>query len=309
MTGVQTCAFRSAAEFVIAWTSGGQDGSGSGVYAQRFQSDITPPLVSATFGLVNFTGNTLADAAGTVPPNTMGDVGAQHIVEFTNGVFAVYSKADGALVGAKISDTTFWTTKAGLSFSGGLTDPRILYDAASQRWFATELTKTSTGNLLLLARSDTSDPTGTWKGVSFTASSGFGDFDTLSLDADAVYIGTNNFDHAPPNSTLQGVSLFSIPKADLLASTPTLARMSKFEGLDPNQSGFTLQAATNYGPSTGHGTIIAMDRDSFQINRTNVLNPNGPGASLSATTGIVIPGYPTWLAAPHQINPTGRLSS
>ena len=118
-----------------------------------------------------------------------------------------------------------------------------MFDHASGRWFASEITTTSTGNKVLLGRSNSDDPTGTWKGVSFTANSGFGDYDTLGLDADAVYIGTNNFTSSTGSLTV--VSLFSIPKADLLANTPSITNMTSFENLDANARGFTLQGAVN----------------------------------------------------------------
>jgi hypothetical protein len=240
----------------------------------------------------NFTGNTLTDAVNLgdgvfAPPDTMGAVGPNQVVQLTNGVFAVYDKTTGALVGSKTTDTTFWTSKVGLSFSGGLTDTRILYDPSSQRWFATELTTANTGNKVLLGRSDTSDATGTWKGVSFTADSGFGDFDSLGLDADAVYVGTNDFTNGSSTGTFKGVSLFSIPKADLVASPPTLAHMASFQDQNANTRGFTLQGVVNLGSSNGHGVVIAVDNQSFgKIDRTTVNNPGAAGATLSATTVI-----------------------
>ena len=134
-----------------------------------------------TIGL-NFTGSTLNDARALTrtqfaPPDTMGAIGPNDFAELINGVFAVYDKSSGALVGSRISDTTFWSTKVGIGadLSAGLTDPRILYDPASRHWFATEVTAVSTGNLVLLGRSDTADPTGTWQGVSFVGDAGLAD--------------------------------------------------------------------------------------------------------------------------------------
>ncbi|MBI2561885.1 MAG: PEP-CTERM sorting domain-containing protein [candidate division NC10 bacterium] len=236
----------------------------------------------------NFTGitldTTIALGTGAAPPDTMGAVGPGHIVELVNGAYAVYTKAGGGVT-TPITDKAFWTN-AGLSLgSVGLTDPRVVYDHASGRWFAAQITTSNTHNEVLVARSNSSDPTAGWKAARFTGNTGFADFPTLSLDAGGVYIGTNNFTSA--SGPFKSVSLFSMPKSDLLASSPSLANMTRFDDLPANDRGFTLQGASNFGPSTGHGAIVAVDNDFFgQIDRFNVLGPGGAGATLSATTAV-----------------------
>jgi hypothetical protein len=82
----------------------------------------------------NFTGSTLFDS-GSIPPDTMGGVGPDHIVELINGRYSVYRKQDGVRVQTSTLDQ-FWID-AGVSFQVFFTfDPRILYDLVSQRWFA-----------------------------------------------------------------------------------------------------------------------------------------------------------------------------
>jgi hypothetical protein len=272
--------------------------------------DRTVPTFSVDSTL-NFTGLTGTDFksfhSGSLfaPPDSMGAIGPNHYVEFINGVFAIYNKSTGTLItGSKVSDSTFWKSTVGISNTftdPGLSDPRIIYDPASQRWFALEINIASTlngtnNNSVLLGISATSDPTGTWKGVTFLADSGFGDFPTLGLDANAVYIGTNDFSDNTPTGSLTGVSLFSIPKTDLTASTPTLADMTPNRDISipipppnpPPQVGFALQGATDFGSST-HGTIIAIDAYlSSTIDRYTVTNPGLPGASLSGPTQISV---------------------
>ena len=137
---------------------------------------------------------------------------------------------------------------------------------------------------MLLARSDSANPAGTWKAVSFLANSGFGDFDTLAVDSLGVYVGVNNFDSL---GNLTGVSLFSIPKSDLLAGTPTLANMTRFENLDANTYGFTPQGVNNSDAGRGRGVMIAIDNQSFNyLDRTTINNPGGAGATLSSTSDI-----------------------
>ena len=185
-----------------------------------------------------------------------------------------------------MSDVDFWTANGANPsvVDVGMTDTRILFDPASQRWFALEETK-GTHTLILLARSDTTDPAGSWKEVGFVGfldDTGSADQPTLGLDADAIYIGTNDYQS---DGTLLGVSFFSIPKADILASTPTLSRATALRDLDPHTYGFGLQGAVNFGPSNGHGAVYSLG--SFtQIDHATVSNPGEAHAILSTPTVI-----------------------
>lgn len=125
----------------------------------------------------NFTGSTYMGAAvdGVVrqdysasylPPDSTLAVGPGHVVELINSRYAVYQKATGSRLLEKTQDA-FWMEAFGEGVSlenpyegTASFDPRILYDAASGRWFATA----SDNFQLLVAVSKTSDPTAGWNG-------------------------------------------------------------------------------------------------------------------------------------------------
>ncbi len=248
--------------------------------------------VTVTIG-ANFTGNTLTDVQNLTgrtiaPPDTDGSVGLGHYVQFTNGTFAIYNKSDGSLATPKVSDTTFWLN-AGISATitnQGLSDTRIVFDPASQRWFASEINLSNTGNRVLIARSNTADPTQGFKATSYVANSGFADYPTLGVNADGVFVGTNNFSSGGSN-TLTGVSITSIPKADLLAATPSVANRTTQQGT-PSGLGFTLQAANDFGPSPGHATVLGTNLSSIgQLLVTPVGNVAGSGSATFGPTATV----------------------
>jgi len=251
---------------------------------------------------LSFTGITNDDIVALgqdlAPPDTTGTAGPNHFAAFLNGGFAAYDKSTGALVGQKISDTQFWTNAGIFPGLGNLSDPRLIYDPTSSHWFAAQITLESTRNRVLLARSDSPDPTAGWKAVSFKVSGGFADFPMLGVDADGVYVSANVFDSRTGQS-LTGASVFSIPKADLLSSTPSIARMTPFENLDLIQRGFTIQPVNDFGPSKGHGSLIAVDAIQLgKIDRTNIIGPAFANAALSPTTVIA--------AADESLPPLGR---
>lgn len=238
----------------------------------------------AVIGL-NFPGLTNVDniAAGIdeAPPDTMGSPGPAHFVQFLNGGFAAFDKSTGNVVpGSKITDIQFWSNAGIFPGFSNLSDPRIVYDPSSGHWFASQITLETPTNNALIARSDTADPTGPWKAVTFKSGSDFADFPMLGVDADGVYLSTNNFEFA--TSVLKSVSVFSIPKADLLQSTPSIARMTRFDRLDLNTHGFTIQPVNDFGPSKGHGSLIAIDANVLgNIVRVNINGPAAAGATLS----------------------------
>ena len=250
------------------------------------------PRVLAQTIIKNFSGLNV-DNVGIVagfkptPPDTMGAAGTNEFVEFINGAFAVYDKAGNQRL--LESDEHFWTN-AGISAAvmvAGLSDPRVIFDSRSGRWFASEITVDTTGNQILVARSDTADPTGTWRGTNFIGdSSSFADYDTLGVDALGVYIGANIFDAT--GNTLLGVSFFSIPKANLLASPPSLANLTRFNTISDQTYGFTPQGVCSTDAGSGHGVMIAIDNASFgYLDRTTITNPGAAGATLG--TPIRVP--------------------
>ena len=125
-------------------------------------SDISRGQPAVTIGQ-NFTASTLKVDSSAVPPDSNGAAGTVHFVEFINGRFSVFNKADGVRV-KTMTDVSFWS-QAGLTIPSGwdVTDPRIVFDPASQRWFASQVDFDPTGvintNRFLLAISTTAYPT------------------------------------------------------------------------------------------------------------------------------------------------------
>src|SRR2546429_263573 len=64
------------------------------------------------------------------PPDTQLAAGTTQLVEMDNSTMSVWSKSGTRLASADLN--AFFAVPTGLSF----TDPRVLYDAGSGRWFA-----------------------------------------------------------------------------------------------------------------------------------------------------------------------------
>jgi hypothetical protein len=245
------------------------------------------------------------------PADGNGAIGTNYFVEFINGSFAVYDKSDGSGV-AKISDMKFWSNKGpggdgvgGINFlpSDAVSDPRVIYDPASQRWFASQVDyddgaadPTLESDYFLLAVSDTADPAGAWHVFSFLAAPGairFADFPTLGVDASAVYLAGDMY-YGMTNSL--GTSLTMIPKADLLASPPVITNRIFFGVTNYAARGAVLQPVTCLDGSS-RGNILAvgnlgLDLESHSnLVASTALNPGATNATWVLATNLSVESY------------------
>jgi len=244
------------------------------------------------------------------PADGNGAVGPKYFVEFINGAFAVYYKTNGARV-LRITDTKFWSNGGpggngdGLTFapSDMVSDPRVIYDPVSQRWFASQVDydgsvadPTLESDYYLLAVSDNDDPTGAWQVFTFLADPEFGnfaDFPTLGVDANAVYLAGNMF-YGENNSF--GTSLTMLPKADLLASPPVITNRVFFGTLTYADRGAVLQPVTCLDGSSSGNILAAGDfgidfQPHSNLVASTVFNPGTPDATLAPATNIFVDSY------------------
>lgn len=253
---------------------------------------------------LNFTASTYGVTSSALPPDPNGAMGPNRFVEFINGEFVVFNPTNIAHP-IRTVDVDFWSAAGvNLSSSSAVTDPRVIYDPLSQRWFASMVDfnanatdPTVFANDFLFAVSATSNPSGTWHGFRFLADPDngyFADFPTMGVDSNAVYISGNMFSGQdnPPLAS----SLVSIPKSDLLLATPTIANRTWHGDLDFSFAGMALQPATCFDGSSS-GNILAIGDfgldSSFHSNLVNfsVLNAATASASLSGSTNLIVTPY------------------
>jgi hypothetical protein len=250
----------------------------------------------------NFTGSTYGVNTAYRPADGDGAIGPDHFVELINGRFTVYAKTNGAVMESTTS-LAFWQN-AGIVVPGGqdVSDPRVVFDPGSQRWFASAMlfnSSTLGGNSLVVAASSSADPTGPWRGVSVVGdpvSGDFADFPTLGLDANGVYLSANMFTPGP-SGTVVGSALVSIPKADLLQAVPTATNATSFGILSFSGYGMVLHPIFN-PMGTSNAAVLAVGSlgvdFAFHSNlvATAISNAGGPGAAvLGAPASIPVPAY------------------
>lgn len=168
----------------------------------------------------NFTGIS-GDSGVANPPDTMGAVGPTAFVELINGGYAVYDKSSSSTVLPPTTLNEFWNNAGvkSVSVTNPAFDPRVVYDPFSGRFFASSAEMAPPTNNLLLAVSNTSNPTQGWTGFSIKSPTEqrIADFPTLGFNSQGVYVSaTTNTDPVQPP---QISNLLVVPKADLLAAS------------------------------------------------------------------------------------------
>src|ERR671922_267809 len=113
-----------------------------------------------------FTFEGINNMCNCYPPDTNGDVGPNHYMEWVNDHFAIYSKTGGPpLVGPLPGNSLFNPVQQPVCGTANQGDPIVLYDQYSGRWLASQFAwlNINTGPFYqCVAVSSTNDPTGTW---------------------------------------------------------------------------------------------------------------------------------------------------
>jgi hypothetical protein len=231
-------------------------------------------------------------------------------------------------------------TKNPLQFGPSITDPTCHFDPASERWFHVALTldraAPTTQNLngknhLDIAVSNTSSPLGSWTifhlpvqddGTDGTPNHGcvarvringvvtnipaqcLGDYPHIGMDANGLYITTNEFDLFTPGR-FHGAQIYAISKQGLISGGPANVVQFDTTALAPTLpfgiQGFTVFPAISPGTDfrTDNGgtefllSSLAVFSDTGAFNQlvtwqlTNTQSLNGASPAVNLTTGTV----------------------
>jgi len=235
----------------------------------------------------NFIG--ITSDGSSFPPDTMGAAGPSHLMEITNENIGFFNKSTGALL-SRVSLEDFWSSLGtGTSQPDNFPfDPKVIYDQHSGRFIAVTMGgESSPDSWIMIAISNTSDPTGTWSRWAIDADkdgglqtfNNFADFPGLGVDANNVYVTANMFSN-PPANLYQYSKVWVVSKTQLLNGN---ASITWTEFRNPTGSGFTMQPAHVFGSSSTEYFV-----------HENYTCPD-PVLPCLALNNITFPGgIPTW---------------
>lgn len=135
------------------------------------------------------------------PPDTTGDLGPDHYVQWVNLRYAVYNvlrDANGisgfSLVpGFPKQGNVIWQGFGGRCESDNDGDPIVQYDQFANRWVLTQFAVSATPYTQCVAVSTGPDPTGSYYRYSYSFNRDFNDFPKMGVWRDGYYITYNMF--------------------------------------------------------------------------------------------------------------------
>ena len=230
--------------------------------------DVAPPrqMTRPPIARLNSTPGVLSPAAATsfaaasdsgwLPPDTNGAVGPDHLMVALNGLVRIMTRS-----GAVLSTTTLNDFFAGM-FEQNAYDPKVFYDTAAQRWVLVACADANRGSAaFLIAASNTADPTGNWRRLSFDADPGnqvWNDYPSVGFNKDWIAVSFNMFFI---NGNSSHSKLFVLTKSELYSNAATGSRI------------FTVNDAFTMAPAQTYDNSLAP----LYLLHTANGNSNGAG--------------------------------
>jgi len=194
---------------------------------------ITPfidPLADKSVGLPSALAEIKAATPGTsvdpnnrvAPPDTTGDVGPNHYVQWVNLRYAVYTltrDVNNQITGFNLAagfpknGNTIWQGFGGRCETDNDGDPIVQYDQLADRWILTQFAVSAQPFTQCVAVSTTPDPTGTYFRYAFSYTRDFNDYPKMGVWPDAYYMTYNMFRNG---SRFIGARVCALERAQML---------------------------------------------------------------------------------------------
>lgn len=171
----------------------------------------------------------------TIPPDTDGAVGFNHVMNVTNDRIRITTR-DG-VEQLRMTLDAFWS---GVVLEGGAVpatfDPKVLFDRFNNRYiFITSANAFALSSAMLFAVSQTSDPTGMWNRFfvdadpAATAAGGIWiDYPSVGFNKNWIVVNENSFGYGTTGTGYQRADVYVIDKQAAYANT--LTSVSAFMG-------------------------------------------------------------------------------
>jgi hypothetical protein len=164
--------------------------------------------------------------ARVAPPDTTGDVGPNHYVQWVNLRYSVYTLSRGAnneitafniVPGFPKNGNVVWQGFGGRCQTDNDGDPIVQYDQLADRWILTQFAVSNTPFTQCVAVSTSPDPTGTYFRYAYSYSRSFNDYPKMGVWPDAYYITYNMFRNG---SSFTGNTVCAFERAQMLVGGP-----------------------------------------------------------------------------------------
>ena len=245
---------------------------GRGPQGQRVDTIVqdVPSANSMPPALFAFEG--IGNVNGVLPPDTNGDVGPNHYVQWVNLSFAIWSKGSAtnppALLYGPAPGSALWQGFGGPCESTNNGDPIVMYDHLADRWFMSQL---ALPNLIFgfvfgpfyqcIAVSATPDPMGPYYRYQFVFNK-LNDYPKFGLWPDAYYMAINQYQSGTLEYAGQGVVAFD--RARMLNGDPASMVYFDLASVDMTLGGMLPSHLAGPAPPPGSPNyFVQVDDDTW----------------------------------------------
>lgn len=226
--------------------------SQGGVFTAAAGPAQPSPLPSANF-------LALESNLSTFTPDTHGAVGPNHIMTVLSSQVRIQDKAGTTL--STVALNTFWQTLGAPS----VFFPKVLYDPYANRWMFTAAADASTTrSSVLLAVSQTSDPTGNWFLYRVDADRNdvdWADYPSIGFNKDWIVVSVNMFPILNNGVGFSGVNIYAFNKTNLYANSTAQFTLLR----DGSSIGFNMVPAITYDPELPIMHLVEVDNLFFNL--------------------------------------------
>jgi hypothetical protein len=206
------------------------------------------------------------------PPDTQGDVGPNHYVQWVNLSFAIYNKT-GTLLYGPANGSTLWSGFGGPCETTNDGDPITLYDPLADRWLMSQFALPSYPNgpfYQCVAVSTTADPLGTWYRYQFTwPGNKMNDYPKFGVWPDGYYMTVNQF--ASGTGAWAGAGVAVLERSKLLSGLPATMQYFDLNSVDANFGGMLPSDLDGTPPPAGAPNYFAEVDDSSWIGPSDAM--------------------------------------
>jgi hypothetical protein len=261
--------------------------------AELFPAHSNQEPLAMPSTIVNFEG--VSNLDGVYPPDTNGDVGPNHYVQWVNLHFQIFNKQGGSVYGPAAGNT-LWSGFGSPCETSNDGDPIALYDSMADRWVMGQFTASNPYGECI-AISTTGDPTGSYYRYFFQFSTNtFYDYPKLGIWPDGYYLTANRFGGG--GQIYQGASAIVLDRSSMLNG-----QAASYQKFDASTSYGTLLPADLYGrtlPPSGEPNFVAeIGSSALHLWKLHVDWTNSSKSTFSGPTAIPVASY-------NQLCPTTR---
>ncbi|HYP42005.1 MAG TPA: S-layer homology domain-containing protein, partial [Chloroflexia bacterium] len=181
----------------------------------------------------------ILDTAGSVPPDTNGDVGVNQYVQMVNSSIEVYNK-NGTVAYAPREISSIWAGTGTPCATRDDGDPIVLYDQLAGRWLISQFTATAPYYECIAISASENAGGAYWRYSFLISNTNFPDYPHFGMWPDGYYMGVNQYNN---HQAYSGGRPYVFERAKMLLGQPA-----------------TMQSIAAPLPlATAHGLVMPAD--------------------------------------------------